>query len=137
MLKSCNLLYNNIYCKIGDYLLYLIVAIICYLLYFCYEHTPIMEENRMPRPKKCRKLCCRPNTNCFKPQGIPMSELTEIILERDEFEAIKHSDLDNIPQEEAAFLMQISRQTFGRILKSAHQKIALSIINGYALTINN
>ena len=65
-----------------------------------------------------------------------MTELTEVILEGDEFQAIKHSDLDKLPQEEAAALMQISRQTYGRILQSAHQKIASSIINGYALKIN-
>jgi len=91
----------------------------------------------MPRPKKCRKICCNPNAYYFKPRGIPMSELEEIVLERDEFDALKYSDIDRLSQDKAAEEMQISRQTYGRILQSAHKKIALSIINGYALKINN
>ena len=45
------------------------------------------------------------------------------------------ADLDGSYQEKAANLMDISRQTFGRIIESAHKKIADAIINGKALKI--
>ncbi len=91
----------------------------------------------MPRPKKCRRICCNPTTNYFKPCGIPINELKEIVLERDEFDALKYSDIDKLSQDESSDIMQISRQTYGRILQSARKKVSLSIINGYLLKINN
>ncbi|HPN38219.1 MAG TPA: DUF134 domain-containing protein [Melioribacteraceae bacterium] len=91
----------------------------------------------MPRPKKCRKMCCKPQTNYFKPRGIPINMLTEIVLSRDEFDALKLSDIDKLSQEDAAIHLGISRQTYGRILISAHQKVALAIVNGLALKIEH
>ena len=87
------------------------------------------------RPKKCRKTCCRIKADYFKPRSIPIDELEEISLEADELEAIKLSDLECLYQEDAAKKMGISRQTFGRIILSAHKKIAEAIIKGKALKI--
>ena len=89
----------------------------------------------MGRPKKNRIINCNPGAYFFKPRGIPMMELDSIILERDEVEAIKLADLDSLSHEEAAEKMQISRATFGRIVKSARNKIANSILNGKAIEI--
>jgi len=89
----------------------------------------------MPRPKKCRKMCCNPQANYFKPRGIPMRMLNEVILSRDEFDSLKLSDIDKLSQEEAANKLGISRQTYGRILISAHNKVAIAIVNGFALKI--
>lgn len=72
----------------------------------------------------------------FKPAGIPMGHLEEVTLENDELEAIKLGDLLSLSQEEAAEKMKISRATFGRIVNSAHIKIADSIINGKAIKIS-
>ena len=91
----------------------------------------------MPRPKKCRKMCCNPQANYFKPRGVPVSILTEIVLSRDEFDALKLSDIDKLSQDEAATYLGISRQTYGRILISAHQKVAMAIVNGLALKIEH
>ena len=41
----------------------------------------------MSRPKCCRKVGYAPFTNYFKPRGIPSSELKDVILSLDEFEA--------------------------------------------------
>ena len=41
----------------------------------------------MARPKKYRKIKCNPAVLYFKPRGIPMSVLDEVILEPDELEA--------------------------------------------------
>ncbi|MCF8394702.1 MAG: DUF134 domain-containing protein [Melioribacteraceae bacterium] len=90
----------------------------------------------MPRPKKHRVTCCNPTAYYFKPRGIPMRDLSESILEKDEFEAIKLADFDNLSQEQAAAQMKISRATFGRIVQKARYKIADSIINGKAIKIS-
>ncbi|MEI6092654.1 MAG: DUF134 domain-containing protein [bacterium] len=89
------------------------------------------------RPKKGRKTCCKPCSNYFKPRGIPLSDLCEITLAPDEIEAIKLADLEGLYQDDAAKKMKISRQTFGRIIKSAHKKISDAIINGKALKIED
>ena len=89
----------------------------------------------MPRPKECRKVGCVPDKNYFKPRGIPASILEEVVLTLDEFEAVRLADFDGLYQEDGAKKMDISRQTFGRIIETAHKKIADVLINGKALKI--
>ena len=45
------------------------------------------------------------------------------------------ADLEKLYQEEAAEKMKISRQTFGRIIDSAHRKVAEALVEGKALKI--
>lgn len=89
----------------------------------------------MPRPKCQRHVCGVPDKNYFKPRGIPSFELEEVVLNLDEYEAIRLADHEQLYQEEAAAQMNISRQTFGRIIESAHRKIADVLISGKALKI--
>ncbi|MDI6701233.1 MAG: DUF134 domain-containing protein [bacterium] len=89
----------------------------------------------MPRPKKLRFICFDPEVTYFKPIGIPKGFLEEISLEKDELEAVRLADLQGLYHEEAAKVMNISRQTFGNILNSAHKKIADSLVNGKILKI--
>ncbi len=89
----------------------------------------------MPRPKCRRHICGMPDKNYFKPRGIPVVDLEEIVLNLDEFEAIRLADHEQLYQEDAAAQMNVSRQTFGRIIESAHKKIADVLINGKALKI--
>ena len=89
----------------------------------------------MPRPCRCRRIRCRPNTNYFKPRGIPLDALEEVNLTLDELEAIRLADLTELYQEDAAKKMNISRQTFGNIINSAHKKIADALLNAKALKI--
>jgi uncharacterized protein len=89
----------------------------------------------MPRPCKCRCVCGGPRVDYFKPRAIPVSELEEVVLTIDEFEAIRLADLEELYQEKAAKKMKISRQTFGNIVISAHNKIADAIVNAKALKI--
>ncbi len=53
----------------------------------------------------------------------------------DEFEAIRLADFQGLYQEAAAEQMHVSRATFGRILESAHRKIADTLVGGKALRI--
>lgn len=89
----------------------------------------------MPRPFRCRKIGCRPNSNYFKPRGIPVALLQEVNLTLDELEAIRLADLEGMYQEDAAKKMNVSRQTFGNIINSAHKKIADCLVNAKALKV--
>jgi predicted DNA-binding protein (UPF0251 family) len=89
----------------------------------------------VPRPRRCRWVWARPNSTYFKPRGIPLAVLDETVLTVDEHEAIRLADLEGLEQEQAAQRMNISRQTFGRILASARKKIADAIINAKAIRI--
>lgn len=89
------------------------------------------------RPKKERHVCCKIEAKYFKPRGIPMGELSEIVLLADEVEAIRLADLEQLYQEDAAQKMKVSRQTFGRIVESARAKIADALINGKALRLED
>jgi uncharacterized protein len=89
----------------------------------------------MARPKNCRRVGSMPGSNYFKPRGIPLSMLEEVVLSVDEFEAIRLADLEGLYQEQAAERMKISRQTFGRIIESAHKKVAEVLVTGKVLKI--
>jgi len=91
----------------------------------------------VPRPCKRRRIRGNPNASYFKPAGIRMNELEESSLDKDEFEAIRLVDLEEIPQEKAATQMQVSQPTLSRILKSGRKKIADSIVNGKAIKIED
>ena len=89
----------------------------------------------MVRPNICRRVNLEPNTTYFKPRGIPLVELEEVILHVDEFEAVRLKDLDGLEQEECAKKMNISQPTFHRLVLSARKKIADAIVNGKAIKI--
>jgi predicted DNA-binding protein (UPF0251 family) len=87
------------------------------------------------RPRNCRRVGSMPGSDYFKPRGIPLSMLEEVILTVDEFEAIRLADLEGLYQEQAAKKMNVSRPTFGRIVESAHKKVADALVKGKALKI--
>ena len=89
----------------------------------------------MPRPFKCRQVGCKPDISYFKPRGISVPKLEEVILTMDEFESIRLADFVGMYQDNAAKKMNISRQTFGNIVKSARKKIAEALVNGKAIKI--
>ncbi len=89
----------------------------------------------MPRPRHCRRIAHLPQSNYYKPRGVPLSILQQITLTVDELESVRLADLEGLYQENAAKKMNVSRQTFGRILESAHRKIADALTNGKALLI--
>lgn len=89
----------------------------------------------MVRPCKCRCVGNGPKVAFFKPCGIPRSEIEEVTLTVDEFEAVKLADLLGLYQEEAAEKMKVSRQTFGNIIESARKKLGDVIVNAKGLKI--
>lgn len=89
----------------------------------------------MPRPRKCRFVEGVPAVRLFKPQGIPARQLPEVYLSLEGFEALRLSDLEALRQEEAAARMQVSRQTFGRLLAEARRAVAEALVHGHCLRI--
>ena len=89
----------------------------------------------MTRPRRPRCLHFKPSVYYFKPQGIPLRELEEIVLLPDELEALKLYEIDELEQTEAAEKMKISQPTFARLLGSANKKVAQAIIKGKAIRI--
>ena len=96
---------------------------------------PLQKTINMPRPRHCRRVEQLPQATYYKPRGVPLSVLEEVTLTVDEFEAIRLTDLEGLYQAQAAEKMDISRQTLGRILESAHKKIADALVHGKALLI--
>ena len=89
----------------------------------------------MPRPFCRRRIAGQPAAPIFKPIGIPLLDLEEVVMSLDEFEAIRLADLDGLYQEQAAAQMSVSRATFSRIIESAHRKLADVLVHGKALRI--
>jgi predicted DNA-binding protein (UPF0251 family)/predicted Fe-Mo cluster-binding NifX family protein len=87
------------------------------------------------RPKSCRRVGSQPDVTYFKPRGIPLSSLEEVVLSVDEFETLRLADHEGLYHEEAAVRMGVSRPTFGRVLSSARRKVADALVGGKALRI--
>ncbi len=64
-----------------------------------------------------------------------MRQLEEMVLTKEEMEAVKLKDFDGLEQIEASKKMNTSQSTFQRILASARLKIAETIVKGKALKI--
>ena len=97
-----------------------------------------MNNNRFKavgRPQKCRFVKTSPLHTYFKPRGIPLTNLDEVCVTVDEIEAIRLADYEGLYHEKAAKKMDVSRQTFGRILASAHKKVGEGLIKGKAIKI--
>jgi uncharacterized protein len=90
----------------------------------------------MVRPIKCRIIESEPLAFLFKPRGVPITELEQVCLTLDEFEAVRLADFEERYQAQAAERMGISRATFGNILASARRKVAEAIVLGKALKID-
>jgi predicted DNA-binding protein (UPF0251 family)/predicted Fe-Mo cluster-binding NifX family protein len=87
------------------------------------------------RPKYPRKVGFLPGVTYFKPAGIKIADLKEVVLGHDEIEAIRLKNLQGLSQEEAAEEMNISQPTLHRLLWSAYAKMTDAIVNGKALKI--
>jgi predicted DNA-binding protein (UPF0251 family) len=90
----------------------------------------------VPRPCKKRIISCTLKTYQFSPVDLSVVQGETVHLTLDELEAVKLADLDGMYQEQAAAAMQISRQTFGNIIMSAHKKIADFLVNSKRLSID-
>ena len=77
----------------------------------------------MARPISTRQIRSEPPRGCFKPVGVPLRQLQEVVLTLDEFEAVRLADHEGHYQDEVAEQMGVSRATVGRILAAARGKL--------------
>jgi len=89
----------------------------------------------MARPTKWRKIENIPTIPYFIPSEKDVEEIPENILKLEELEAVRLKDLEGLEQSECAEKMEVSRPTFQRILLSAREKIADSLVNGKIIHI--
>ena len=89
----------------------------------------------MPRPTCPRNISHSPPANYFKPAGIPLRDLEEILLAADELESLRLADCEDLYHVDAAKRMGISRQTFDRIVRRARRKVSEALVHGRALRI--
>ncbi len=88
----------------------------------------------MPRPRKLRFVQGRPIVDAFFPSRMPPGK-EEVILPIEGLEAIKLNDFQGLDQETSARMMNVSRQTFGRILAEARAIVADALVMGKILRI--
>ena len=87
----------------------------------------------MARPRNCRRVDSIPQGDYFKPRGIRLSMLEGVVLTIDKSNAIRLADLESLCQEQAAEMVNASRQTIRRIVESARGKVAEMLVKGKAL----
>ena len=89
----------------------------------------------MARPTKWRRIENVPTVPYFIPSEKGVDEIPENVLKLEELEAIRLKDLEGLEQSECAEKMEVSRPTFQRILLSAREKVADSLVNGKTILI--
>lgn len=87
----------------------------------------------MPRPPRCRRICCTPKYASFFPEGCSKEETVTLTL--DEYEVIRLVDLEKKTHGQCATQMDISRTTVTEIYESARYKVAQCIVEGKQLQI--
>jgi len=91
-----------------------------------------------PRPRKHRRCSCPFRADgdlVFKPAGAPLRTLGQVVLGRDELEALVLCDRDGLTQEQAGESMGVSRGTVQRLLSEARRKVAGALAGQQALVI--
>src|SRR5674476_493720 len=89
----------------------------------------------MPRPRKCRNVCCLPEYNRFGPLGFKHNAVNYVNMTVDEYETIRLIDLEGLTQEECSIQMNVARTTIQVIYNDARKKLAESLVNGKVLQI--
>jgi len=76
-----------------------------------------------------------PRVTLFKPQGISVRRLEEVVLPVEGLEAMRLADLERMDHAVAADRMGVSRPTFSRVLTAARAIVAEALVQGLAIRI--
>lgn len=87
----------------------------------------------MPRPMKPRFVSGSPAIETFTPKG--HAPRGAVILPVEGFEALRLSDFEHLDQETASQIMNVSRQTYGRILAQARSLVCEALVTGKEIRI--
>lgn len=90
----------------------------------------------MPRPMKCRKVCCMPRNTEFAPVGCAFAPDEAVVMTVDEYESVRLIDHEGFTQEECAGYMKIARTTVQQIYNDARKKLSVSLVEGKPLQIS-
>ena len=71
----------------------------------------------------------------FRPFGIPLCRQESVILKYEEYESLKLINYENLPQDQAAKMMNVSRPTLTRVYNTALKLIARAFVEGKAIEI--
>ncbi len=91
----------------------------------------------MVRPRIPRMISFEPGATYFKPAGIPLRVLEEVVLSFEEAESLRLKEVEGLSQTDAAKKMHISQPTFFRVLSIARKKVAEAIIKGKAIKLQS
>ncbi len=89
----------------------------------------------MPRPFKEKKISSKSVATNFRPSFIEAEFLSEVIISKEEIEAVRLGDVEKMRQRAAATAMGISQSTFYRLLNQARGKIGDALVNGKMIRI--
>jgi predicted DNA-binding protein (UPF0251 family) len=87
------------------------------------------------RPKKPRRVCCKPGDRCFRPVHIPQKDITVTTITLDELEALWLCDSLRLEQDAVAKKMRVHRSTVSRILTAARKKVANALVHHHGIKI--
>ena len=87
----------------------------------------------MVQNRKIERRCISYEGHVFKPLAVPMKDLDQITLTKEEITALYYSDFLSIKQNSAAEKMGISQASLSRDLATAHSKIADAFFNTKAI----
>ena len=90
----------------------------------------------MTRRMKCRTVDFLPETDNFLPEGKDTEAIREYVLKIEELEALRLKDVLGLSQNECAEKMNVSRQTFQKIIDAARNKVALALVGGAGIRIS-
>ncbi len=86
------------------------------------------------RPRKRRIVHKHPKSFRFSPRG-RRGRPGQVVLKMEEFEALRLADYGAKKHADAAERMNVSRQTFERVLKTARKTISDALVNGKVIKI--
>lgn len=89
----------------------------------------------MPRPPKPRRIGFLPDVKYFKPAGVPLRDLEEVLITVDELESLRLKDMERLDQQACAERMGVAQSTFQRILTKARVKLTRAVVEGRAIRI--
>lgn len=89
----------------------------------------------MPRLKRLRLLDDLPIIKGFRPIWMKANLRQAVIINLEEYEALRLIDYEKQIHEQAAVTMNISRPTVTRIYESARQKLSTALVEGRSLLI--
>lgn len=89
----------------------------------------------MPRPRKCRRVCQLPDNSGFLPIRGGGSQ-DPVVLNVDEYEALRLIDREGLSQEECGSYMHVARTTVQQIYTRARKKLADALVEGRPIQIS-